>query len=226
MNTGDPMWTCPFCRETYYVNNKTACDCNAWRDSMTQSYSDFVNFIEKDEDVIKEFKDYQPPGWDEFFMKGVYWIATKSKDPRTKIGSVVVLDHRPILWGFNGIAEGVQDLPERMKRPIKYKYMAHAERNACYQAAKFGISAKNGIMYSQGIPCCDCAIAVIQSGIKEVVVHKQWGNYEDLFMNNREQWKDHNDISSQMFKEADVKLRVLDCVLDEIGYLDGKIIKV
>lgn len=169
-----------------------------------------------------EFKDYYPPTWDELFMRGVYWIATKSKDPRTKIGAVVVKEHRPVLWGFNGIPENVKDLPERMIRPIKYKYFAHGERNACYQGTAFGISARDGTLYTQGIPCCDCAIAIIQSKIKEVVVHKQWQEYETLFASNRKQWKGHNKISTDMLWEAKVRIRVFDGILGVTGYLDGK----
>lgn len=25
-------------------------------------------------------------GWNEWFMQGVYWVASKSKDPKTRIG--------------------------------------------------------------------------------------------------------------------------------------------
>jgi dCMP deaminase len=173
-----------------------------------------------------EFKEYTPPSWDEVFMRGVYLIATKSKDKSTKFGACVVLDNSPILWGFNGIPRKVKDLTERMERPIKYKYTAHAERNACYQGTKMGISAEGATLYTQGIPCCDCSIAVIQSGIKEIVIHKQWSELEEDMLKNRDQWKGGNEISTTMFNEAGVNVRVFDGVLGLKGYLNGMIIDI
>ncbi len=64
-----------------------------------------------------EFDNYQPPSWDVLFMRRVYEIASKSKDPRTKIGAVLVQNGHAPLEGFNGIPIGVQDLPERMIKP-------------------------------------------------------------------------------------------------------------
>jgi dCMP deaminase len=67
--------------------------------------------------MIKEvgnIGDYRPPSWDRLFMRLVYEYASKSKDPSSKIGAVVVRDRRPILFGYNGFPERVEDLPDRM----------------------------------------------------------------------------------------------------------------
>lgn len=169
------------------------------------------------------FTEYVPPTWDRLFMEGVYWIAAKSKDPRTKVGAVVVRDNRPILWGYNGIVKGAKDLPERMERPTKYKWMAHAERNCCYQAAKLGPTAEGATMYTQGVPCTDCAIGVIQSGIKEIVVHGPWMEYETHFDNKKErpQWDGVFSLSRDMLTEAGVTIRTYTEILGKVGYLNG-----
>jgi dCMP deaminase len=66
-------------------------------------------------------KDYTPPSWDEVFFQDVYKMASKSKDPRTKIGAVLVAPgNLPLMQSYNGIVMGVNDLPERMERPEKY----------------------------------------------------------------------------------------------------------
>jgi dCMP deaminase len=169
----------------------------------------------------RQFTDYIPPSWDEFFLRGVYWYATKSKDPSSKLGAVIVKNNRPILWGFNGIAKGVDDLPERMERPIKYKYFSHAERNACYQGAELGISSKNGTMYTNGTPCTDCAIAIIQSGIKVVKVHKQYNALWKQCV--RERWTGHEEITKTMFSESKVELIELDIELGLSTYIDEKV---
>ena len=169
-----------------------------------------------------EFKDYQPPTWDVLFMRKVYEIASKSKDPRTKIGAVLVRDNHAFLEGYNGFAKGVKDLSERYQdKETKYKYVVHAEHNAILIAARFGISTMNSTLYTQGIPCNECTKAVIQAGIKEIVVHAQWPN---LFTSPK--WTDSIGISNIMLEESGITVRWLDSVLGVNGYLDGKIMKV
>lgn len=166
------------------------------------------------------------PSWDERFMIDVYEWAAKSKDPRTKIGAVLVYwdDKDGFAHGYNGIARKVKDLPERMERPEKYFWMSHAERNVVYHCARTGRATNGATMFTQGIPCCDCADAVVNSGIVEVVVHKQWQHYEQLF--NWEKWNDSSKRSELKFAEAGVKIRVLDKVLGRQGVLDGKLIDI
>jgi len=88
-----------------------------------------------------EFKDYTPPNFDELFMRMVYLTATKSKDPSSKIGAVIVKDDRVISTGYNGFPIGVSDSQERyLNRETKYKFVVHAEHNSILTAARFGIS--------------------------------------------------------------------------------------
>lgn len=170
---------------------------------------------------MKEFENYIPPTWDELFMGKVYEIARKSKDPRTKVGAVLVKNGYAPLEGFNGICRGVEDLSERMVRPEKYHWMEHAERNVINMAAKFGIPTECGMLYTQGIPCTDCIRGIINCGIKEIVLHKQW---EDISVKitNKGTWRDHYFRSEIMAAEAKILIRYLDCKLGKVGYLDGK----
>jgi dCMP deaminase len=165
------------------------------------------------------------PTWDELFMRHVYLIASKSKDPRTRIGAVLVREKRIISEGYNGICQGVVDnLPDRSERPEKYFFYEHAERNSVYGCAKFGISTQGTTLYTPGIPCYDCARAVIQAGIVEIKLHSQWAEYEKQIY--REKWEEGFKRSYQMLKEAGVKVDYVNSVLGMKGMLDGKVIDV
>lgn len=167
------------------------------------------------------------PSWDETFMHDVYWWARRSKDPRTKIGAVLVLpgDKDPISHGYNGFARAVNDNEiSRWERPEKYEWVVHAEENSVLNCSRKGQSSKGAIMYTQGIPCARCADACLQGGIVEVVVHKQWQEYEKQF--SWDKWIDSAKRSEKKFKEAGIKIRVFDGVLGMQGVLDGKVINI
>jgi len=167
------------------------------------------------------------PSWDEQFMHDVYWWARRSKDPRTKIGAVLVKPGSkvPFSHSYNGFARKVDDLvPERWERPEKYEWVVHAEENAVLNCAHEGHCSKGAIMYTQGIPCTRCADACVQGGIIEVVVHKQWQEYEKQF--GWDKWIDSAKRSEKKFVEAGIQIRVFDGRLGMQGVLDGKVIDI
>ncbi|MDP2673088.1 MAG: deaminase [Nanoarchaeota archaeon] len=143
------------------------------------------------------------PNWDTYFMSMVYLLADKSKDVKTHVGAVVVGSDKEIKTaGYNSFPRGLNDnVYERQKKPEKFYWFEHAERNAIYNATLIGTSLKKSKMYTNGIPCTDCARGIIQSGILEVIVDKEWNETnkgEDLEESKR---------TIQMFKETGVKLR-------------------
>ena len=168
------------------------------------------------------FADYNPPDWDQWFLQGVYWIASKSKDPKTKIGAIIVKDNHIISTGYNGIPEGVDDgILDRNERPEKYKWYEHGERNAIYNAARHGIGTSNTILYTNATPCADCARGIIRCGIKEVYVHKQFTDLTDVVV--RDQWKGHNKTTITMFNEARIGFYEVDAILGCKAYFDGRV---
>ena len=141
--------------------------------------------------------------WHYRFMELAFLISTWSKDPSTKTGAVVVGPDREIrATGYNGLVRGVDDdIKERMERPTKYDFFEHAERNAVYNACLIGASLKGCVIYVTAMPCPDCARAIIQSGIKEVVTHKV-----KIDANSPTgTWRDKLVYSEQMFAEAGIK---------------------
>lgn len=147
--------------------------------------------------------------WDEYFMKMAYLASSKSKDPSTKIGAVVVKDRQVLATGFNGICRGVRDdVDSRYESPNKYLYFEHGERNCCYAAARKGISLEDSTMYTMAYPCADCARAIIQSGITELVLHSQWE--DKALIAFKDGWGDSQKVSDIMFFEAGVSVRMFE----------------
>ena len=109
--------------------------------------------------------------WDEFFMGVARLAAKRSKDPNTQVGACIVDENNVILsTGYNGFPIGCSDdvFPwERDGEETKYPYVVHAELNAILNAS--GKSLRGAKIYVDLFPCNECAKAIIQSGIKEVV---------------------------------------------------------
>jgi dCMP deaminase len=102
-------------------------------------------------------------------------IRSKSLDPNTQIGAVIVDQNDVVLTtGYNRFPRGIQDTPERWDRPLKYQYVVHAEHNAILTAAWAGIPLEGTKIYIVGmgpptVPCVSCAKAIIQAGIRTVI---------------------------------------------------------
>ncbi len=160
--------------------------------------------------------------WDDYFMSMVYLVAMKSKDVRSHLGAVIVGPDKEIKsTGYNSFVRGLKDdVPERQLKPEKYFWFEHAERNAILNATLIGTSLKGCKMFTNGIPCMDCARAVVQSGIKEVVVDKSWND------GNQGDDSEHAKRTLQMFEETGVKVRIWEGeILDIEKYRRGEVIQ-
>lgn len=111
--------------------------------------------------------------WDEYFMGVAILSGMRSKDPNTQVGACIVSSDNKILsMGYNGLPSGCSDdeFPwSREGDPLdnKYIYTAHSELNAILNYR--GGSLESAKMYVSLFPCNECAKAIIQSGIKDVV---------------------------------------------------------
>ncbi|MGD2072684.1 MAG: deaminase [Candidatus Thorarchaeota archaeon] len=162
------------------------------------------------------------PSRDEVNMTLVYLIASRSKDERTHTGAVIIgPDNEIRSTGYNGFVRGLNDnVAKRQKKPEKYFWFEHAERNAIYNATLNGVSLKDCLMYTNGIPCMDCARGIVQSGIKEVIVDKKWNEI------NTRKWKKHAKRSLEMFAEVGVKIRYYEGgLLDVVRFRGGKVVQ-
>jgi dCMP deaminase len=140
--------------------------------------------------------------WDTYFMGHAQHCADKSKDRSSKFGCVVVgPDNEIRTTGYNGFPRGVNDDDNsRHERPEKYFWAEHAERNAIYNAARVGIPLKGCRIYVNGTPCMDCARAIVQAGIVEVIKREPSGDYQS-------RWGEHTARINALFNESSVTMR-------------------
>lgn len=144
--------------------------------------------------------------WDSYFLTLAETVSTKSKDNSSQIGCVIVgPQHEIRTTGYNGFCRGVDDnVDERHMRPEKYYWAEHAERNAIYNAARNGIQLEGCTAYISGNsgglpPCADCTRALIQSGIKKIVI-------DEAIQTNNAKWIESWLRSKIMLKETGVDL--------------------
>lgn len=147
--------------------------------------------------------------WNKYFMDMAIHAASKSKDPSTRVGAVLVGEHREILLtAFNGLPIGVVDDPKRLERPSKYLWTSHAEENLIAFAARNGIRTEGRTVVTTCSPCCRCARGLIQAGIRHIIYGPQKTSMpEEEFI-----------TGLQMFSEAGVKITRL----WDVGGEDGK----
>lgn len=116
-------------------------------------------------------KDYI--SWDEYFMGIAMLSSYRSKDPNTQVGACIVNDRNKIMSvGYNGLPSGCSDDEFPWERTgneydTKYPYVCHAELNAILNSG--GSNLEGCKIYVALFPCNECAKAIIQSGIKEVI---------------------------------------------------------
>jgi dCMP deaminase len=141
--------------------------------------------------------------WHKYFIKMAGLVATKSKDPSTQVGAVIVGEDNEVLsTGFNGFPRGVdENAVTRWRRPDKYKFVEHAERNAVYNAARQGIRLKGSRMYLnwEPCPCVECTKAIIQAGIVHVIGPNK------KFPGKGDHWEPEQEYAQEMLNEAHVR---------------------
>ena len=149
--------------------------------------------------------------WDRHFLGLALYHSKLSKDPSTRVGSVIVGCDREILSaGFNGFPRGIADTPERLtNRDTKLKLVVHAEMNALLAAARTGMRLKGCTLYLAatddtgliwgGPPCTRCVVEIIQVGISEIV------SFPVKAIPSR--WHDDLALARNLIDEAGVKYR-------------------
>lgn len=137
--------------------------------------------------------------WDRRFLDLAEHIAQWSKDPRTKVGAVIVDEKKRVVSvGYNGFPRGVDDTSARYEdRETKHLFVAHAERNALDNAP---LMVDGCTLYVPLLPCNECAKSIIQKGITRVVTYTP----------DRDGTGFNWDITKKMFEESGVALELLD----------------
>ena len=142
---------------------------------------------------------------------GVAMLSSyRSKDPNTQVGACIVNSCNKIMSvGYNGFPLGCSDDEYPWARDgeeanaTKYPFVVHAELNAILNNR--GKNLAGSRIYVALFPCNECAKAIIQSGIKEVVyISDKYANT----MGTR--------ASKRMFEAAGVKMTKLETNKDSV----------
>lgn len=110
--------------------------------------------------------------WDQYFMGIAHLSSYRSKDPSTQVGACIVNANKRIVGiGYNGLPKGCEDDVFPWEREgefldTKYPYVVHAELNAILNSTR---RLDGCTIYVSLFPCNECAKAIIQSGISEIV---------------------------------------------------------
>lgn len=132
--------------------------------------------------------------WDKRFLDLSELAGSWSKDPSTKVGSVIVDQKKRIVsLGFNGSPRGVEDAEERSKKLLR---TVHSEMNSLHFANR---DVEGCTIYITHPPCANCASHLIQRGVRRVVFYR--GSDEFL-----ERWGDNYREALSMFREAHVEV--------------------
>ena len=145
--------------------------------------------------------------WDEYFMGIALLAAKRSKDPNTQVGACIVSPENIIIsTGYNGLPNGCSDdeFPwEREGGQTKYPFVVHAELNAILNAG--GRVLRGARLYVALFPCNECAKAIIQCGISEIV-----------YLSDKYNGTDMNRASKRMLDAAGVRYHQLPTQLHSI----------
>ena len=118
---------------------------------------------------VSELTSHSSEKWDIHMMKIAKLCSEMSKDPSTKVGSVIMGPNKRILsTGYNGFPADVPDYKEwYTNREMKYKLIIHAEVNALKQLKT--VEPGSTLYVYPVMPCIDCYRKIHEKGISRIV---------------------------------------------------------
>lgn len=144
------------------------------------------------------------PSWDEYYLEMAKLVSTRSKDPSTKTGAVLVGPYNEVIsTGFNGFP---MDMPDDVElyanRDEKYSRIIHCEMNALIFAKR---SLASSTLYTWPFASCDrCVVHMIQAGVYRFVAPK-------LPDHLQERWGKALEKTKQYISECGLELVEVDC---------------
>lgn len=144
------------------------------------------------------------PDWDEYFLKLAMLASERATCPRMHCGCVLVRNKHVIATGYNGSIPG-DDHCEDVGCMIVDNHCirtVHAEMNALMQAARRGHAVDGATSYVTNMPCTTCAKALVNAGVKRVVIFSDY----------------HDTMAEHFFAKAQVKIDRMAIPQKEIRY--------
>jgi dCMP deaminase len=128
-------------------------------------------------------KHKERQSWDHHFLELAIVVGSRSKDPSTKVGAVIVRPDKTVAGqGFNGFPPKMPDKPEYLTdRTKKYARTVHSEINALNTCRDHNLDGYT--IYSTFKPCDRCFVQLASRGISRFVFPKptddeltRWGD--------------------------------------------------
>lgn len=144
---------------------------------MVEVTPPFLYYINMTADKLKRL--------DRYFMNMALTTSTMSYATRAKVGSVLAFDNRIIATGWNGQPSGMDNVCEYVDESGKLctlPTVIHAEANLLSYCAKYGIKTNNSTLYVTLSPCVNCALLILQAGIKRVVYNDVYRNIDGIIL--------------------------------------------
>lgn len=135
--------------------------------------------------------------WDSYYIEIAKVVAKRSTCNKKAVGAVLVKDNRILGTGYNGAPIGLPHCTEVGCLEVGNHCLrsVHAEINAIIHCAHHGVSTFESTLYTTCLPCWNCALALINAGIKKVV-------YVD-------DYKDDRGDQVKLLKEANINIKQL-----------------
>lgn len=152
-------------------------------------------------------------------LRGVYRFATKySHDDSTHVGALINCPLGGSVIGANRFSSIDQNLKKNLVRERKYPRIVHAEREAIYTAVRLNEKIAGGTMVCPWATCPECAQAIVLSGIREVIAHKE------ALDQTPERWQEALEIGKEILLDGGVYFTIWSGKLGECENLfDGEI---
>ena len=119
------------------------------------------------------------PTWKTLYFEIAEMVAKRSKDPRTKVGAVLVKNGCVIGIGYNGEPRNFTK-EIRWDTNEKYKYVIHAELNAIANASNNNVAVAGSELYLTLSPCLDCIKMIAQFQIKKVYFMNKYRDFNEV----------------------------------------------
>lgn len=134
------------------------------------------------------------PTWNQYFINIAEVVATRSKDPNTQVGCLIINQNNHIVGtGYNGMIQGIEETETLWQRPIKHDYVVHAEANAITHCL---VPLKGNKLYCTLYPCKNCAKLIATAGLKSVFYKHHSLNGNDYL----------DTISQEIFAKAGIEV--------------------
>lgn len=156
-------------------------------------------------------------------MLMAYEAATKSPDPSTQTGAVLLTRSNDPVRGCNNFPTGVSAEHWTGPKEGKYARVVHAEMSVLLKAARLGYATAGSIMVAPWAACSNCSKHIVAAGVETLVRHR----WTDSGVDMTSHWYEDCLTGDDIMVHAGVNIQEIDPVPSEVELRrDGKLWRV